>query len=136
MSCRHTGLGKSFFYPTLESLCSSISNSRFKIQVDSSIEALYQIWMEEQSSLHLLVIWNEDPYVKKVDYYFFGTRPFLENYDKNVTRFMKDGIMTRIVTMIVAWIQMICIKSENMSQDIFNIFQESEFKVPSNTVFV
>ena len=48
---------------------------------------------------------------------------------------MRNGIMTRIVTMIVAWIQMFCIKSENMSQDIFNIFQESEFKVPSNTVF-
>ena len=49
---------------------------------------------------------------------------------------MRDGIMTRIVTIIVAWIQMICIKSENKSQDIFNIFQESEFKVPCNTVFV
>ena len=48
---------------------------------------------------------------------------------------MRDGIMTRIVTMIVAWIQMFCIKSENMSQDISNIFQESEFKVPCNTVF-
>ena len=133
MSCRHTGLGKSFFYPTLESLCSSISNSRFKIQVDSSIEALYQIWMEEQSSLHLLVIWNEDPYVKKLDYYFFGTRvrPFLENYDKNVTiHSWEMGLW------LESWIQMFCIKSENMSQDIFNIFQESEFKVPSNTVFV